>query len=116
MMGVGRVILVVFSVLGYNTPLYERFTQSTLSLAVALDWLGDVMLQPERSEVATFFLHLRALLVKRWINAKRDKKSQCFQLVVPALLVLIGLVIIKAFGNPLVQPDLVLSPAMFNPK
>lgn len=53
---------------------------------------------------SVFNRHMRALLVKRLITAQRDKKSQCFQLVVPACLILLGLVLIKAMDNPLVQP------------
>lgn len=46
----------------------------------------------------------------------RDRKSQCCQLVLPALLVLLGLSLVKLLGNPLVQNPLVLTPAMLNPE
>ena len=64
---------------------------------------------------ATFSRHVGALVRKRYLYAVRDRKSQCCQLVLPALLVLLGLSLVKLLGNPLVQDELLLTPAMFNP-
>jgi ATP-binding cassette subfamily A (ABC1) protein 3 len=77
---------------------------------------GDTALvvRPERED-ASFSRHMQALLVKRYIYASRDRKSQCCQLVLPALLILFGLSLIKLLGNPLIQDNLILSPLMLNP-
>lgn len=42
-----------------------------------------------------FWLHFKALLAKRATYGLRDKKSQFFQLIVPTLLFLLGLVLLK---------------------
>ena len=73
-----------------------------------------VVARPERED-ASFSRHMKALLVKRYIYASRDRKSQCCQLVLPALLILFGLSLIKLLGNPLIQDNLILSPLMLNP-
>jgi len=80
----------------------------------SLSLLGHEDIESHQSS-PLLWAHLKALLHKRWIYARRDKKSQCFQLVVPALLVLLGLALLKLLGNPLVQPDLLLTPTMMNP-
>ena len=73
-----------------------------------------LVIRPERED-ASFSRHMKALLVKRYIYASRDRKSQCCQLVLPALLILFGLSLIKLLGNPLIQDNLILSPLMLNP-
>jgi ATP-binding cassette, subfamily A (ABC1), member 3 len=72
-------------------------------------------LAPTVSNGVTFARHVRALVRKRYLYAVRDRKSQCCQLVLPALLVLLGLSLVKLLGNPLVQDPLVLTPSMLNP-
>jgi len=42
------------------------------------------------AEVALFFTHFRALLIKRWLNAKRDRKVWTWTFFYPFLVLLIG--------------------------
>jgi ATP-binding cassette subfamily A (ABC1) protein 3 len=67
----------------------------------------------EGDTAATFCVHLRALLLKRLHAARRDKKSLCFQLLIPALVVLGGLALIQV-AIPAPYPDYQLSTAQFN--
>eukprot|EP00981_Chlorochromonas_danica_P003709 scaffold684_cov167-Ochromonas_danica.AAC.8 len=60
-----------------------------------------------------FFTHFSALLIKRFIYAKRDQRMLICQLVLPIILVVIGLSILLIKPN-LNQPDYVLSPSSFN--
>lgn len=53
--------------------------------------------------------HFRALLAKRWHNAKRDRKAQCCQFITPVCVLLFGLIMINSFPFPQQEPDLVLS-------
>ncbi|CAM9759620.1 unnamed protein product, partial [Discosporangium mesarthrocarpum] len=63
-----------------------------------------------------FWRHMYALLLKRATYGRRDKKSVFFQLVVPTILFLLGLVLLQYSKGAFNQPDLVLSPATnFNP-
>jgi hypothetical protein len=48
---------------------------------------------------ARFKTHVRALVAKRAVTFKRDKKMVCFTLLAPALFLLLGMVILLATGN-----------------
>ncbi|CAM9341769.1 unnamed protein product, partial [Choristocarpus tenellus] len=64
-----------------------------------------------------FWQHMRALLSKRMTYGFRDKKSLFFQLIVPTILFLLGLVLLEYSKGAFDQPELVLSPAEnFNPR
>ncbi|GMI20925.1 hypothetical protein TeGR_g12 [Tetraparma gracilis] len=69
------------------------------------------------SEKRVFLTHTRALLKKRLIYGMRDKKSFCFQLVIPTILVLLGMILLTVRSNA-DQPSIVLADAaaQFNPK
>ncbi len=90
-------------------PLPPSLTKTEDDTLLLLPPSGD-----ER-EAPSFGRHFKALVVKRYIYAARDRKSQCCQLVLPALLILLGLTLVKVLGNPLIQDSLVLSPLMLNP-
>ncbi|CAM9094590.1 unnamed protein product, partial [Laminaria digitata] len=69
-----------------------------------------------RSNRGMFWVHFKALVAKRATYGIRDKKSQFFQLIVPTLLFLLGLILLKTSRNAFDQPSLQLSPrANFNP-
>lgn len=51
------------------------------------------------SERKVFWTHTKALLRKRAIYGMRDKKSFCFQLVIPTVLVLLGMVLLTISGG-----------------
>eukprot|EP01138_Halocafeteria_seosinensis_P007062 gb/GECG01007221.1/.p1 GENE.gb/GECG01007221.1/~~gb/GECG01007221.1/.p1 ORF type:complete len:1912 (+),score=224.19 gb/GECG01007221.1/:1-5736(+) len=61
----------------------------------------------------SFGRHFRALVLKRFHYYKRDAKAACFQLVVPILAVLFGLLLIRA-GQISGFPSYELSSAKFN--
>ena len=67
------------------------------------------------SEKRVFFTHTKALLKKRLIYGMRDKKSLCFQMVIPTILVLLGMVLLTIRSNA-DQPSIVLgqSATQFN--
>lgn len=48
-----------------------------------------------RSSRGMFWVHFKALVAKRATYGMRDKKSQFFQLIVPTLLFLLGLILLK---------------------
>lgn len=62
-----------------------------------------------------FFTHFTALLAKRAIYAKRDRRMLFCQLVLPVVLVIVGLAILLIRPD-LNQPDYILSGNDFNPK
>jgi len=69
------------------------------------------------SEKRVFMTHTKALLRKRLIYGMRDKKSFCFQLVIPTILVLLGMILLTVRNNA-DQQSIVLadSAAKFNSK
>lgn len=66
------------------------------------------------SDGRVFLKHFSAMLVKRGIYGKRDRRMLVCQLVLPVLLVVVGLSLLLIEPN-FNQPDLVLSPAKYNP-
>ncbi|XP_020526672.1 ABC transporter A family member 1 isoform X2 [Amborella trichopoda] len=58
--------------------------------------------------------HFKALLVKRSICARRDKKTVCFQLLIPALFLFFGLLFLKLKPHP-DQQSVTLTTSYFNP-
>ena len=68
----------------------------------------------EATGAATFFLHLRALFLKRLQYAKRDWRAVCYQVLLPGFLIALGLALILV-GNNLGNPSkLLLSVSAFN--
>ncbi|MED6170830.1 ATP-binding cassette sub- A member 1 [Stylosanthes scabra] len=63
---------------------------------------------------STFWQHSRALFIKRAISARRDHKTIIFQLMIPAVFLLIGLLFLKLKPHP-DQQGLTLSTSYFNP-
>lgn len=50
----------------------------------------------QRASRGMFWLHFKALVAKRATYGMRDKKSQFFQLIVPTLLFLLGLILLRS--------------------
>ncbi|CBJ29591.1 conserved unknown protein [Ectocarpus siliculosus] len=70
----------------------------------------------DRASRGMFWVHFKALVAKRTTYGMRDKKSQFFQLIVPTLLFLLGLLLLRSSRSMFDQPSLLLSPATnFNP-
>ncbi|KAL8261643.1 hypothetical protein R6Q59_025692 [Mikania micrantha] len=63
---------------------------------------------------STFWKHSKALLIKRWISARRDRKTIVFQLLIPALFLLIGLLLLELKPHP-DQPSIIFTTSNFNP-
>ncbi|KAJ7976760.1 ABC transporter A family member 1 [Quillaja saponaria] len=63
---------------------------------------------------STFWQHSKALFIKRAISARRDHKTIVFQLLIPAVFLLIGLLFLKLKPHP-DQESLTFTTSYFNP-
>ncbi|XP_048226165.1 ABC transporter A family member 1 isoform X2 [Ricinus communis] len=63
---------------------------------------------------STFWQHTKALFIKRAISARRDRKTIVFQLLVPAVFLLFGLLLLKLKPHP-DQQSITLTTSHFNP-
>ena len=63
---------------------------------------------------STFWRHCKALFIKRAISARRDRKTIVFQLLIPALFLLIGLLNLKLKPHP-DQQSVDFTTSNFNP-
>ncbi|XP_043815842.1 ABC transporter A family member 1 isoform X2 [Manihot esculenta] len=63
---------------------------------------------------STFWQHTKALFIKRAISARRDRKTIVFQLVIPAVFLLLGLLFLKLKPHP-DQQSVTLTTSQFNP-
>ncbi|KAI4381515.1 hypothetical protein MLD38_007580 [Melastoma candidum] len=61
-----------------------------------------------------FWQHFKALVIKRAISARRDRKTVVFQLLIPAFFLLIGLVLLKLKPHP-DQMSVTFTTSEFNP-
>ena len=67
-------------------------------------------LKPENRPKHLFTSHLQALLIKRWQNAKRDRKALLYSIFLPILLLCFGFGSLYASGLADSQPTLLLDP------
>lgn len=63
---------------------------------------------------STFWKHSKALLIKRAVSTRRDQKTVVFQLIIPAIFLLLGLLLIKLKPHP-DQQSVTFTTAHFNP-
>ncbi|CAK7342616.1 unnamed protein product [Dovyalis caffra] len=63
---------------------------------------------------STFWQHTKALFIKRAISARRDRKTIVFQLLIPAIFLLFGLLFLKLKPHP-DQQSITLTTSHFNP-
>lgn len=63
---------------------------------------------------STFWQHAKALYIKRAISARRDRKTIVFQLLIPAVFLLFGLLFLKLNPHPN-QQSVTLTTSHFNP-
>ncbi|KAH9296106.1 hypothetical protein KI387_039694, partial [Taxus chinensis] len=68
----------------------------------------------ENAETPSFLEHFKALVIKRAICARRDKRTIAFQLLVPALFLFLGLLMLKLKPHP-DQVSVTLTTDFFNP-
>ncbi|KAK2651860.1 hypothetical protein Ddye_011716 [Dipteronia dyeriana] len=61
-----------------------------------------------------FWLHCKALLIKRAVSARRDRKTIVFQLLIPAVFLLFGILFLKLKPHP-DQQSLTFTTSYFNP-
>ncbi|XP_044505775.1 ABC transporter A family member 1 isoform X2 [Mangifera indica] len=61
-----------------------------------------------------FWQHCRALFIKRAVSARRDRKTIVFQLLIPAIFLLFGLLFLKLKPHP-DQPSVTFTTSEFNP-
>lgn len=89
----------------------------TLFLAAALSFLNFVSVHcccPSFITTSTFWKHSKALLIKRWISARRDRKTIAFHLLIPAIFLFIGLLLLEIKPHP-DQPSITFTTSYFNP-
>eukprot|EP01138_Halocafeteria_seosinensis_P011391 gb/GECG01011634.1/.p1 GENE.gb/GECG01011634.1/~~gb/GECG01011634.1/.p1 ORF type:complete len:2040 (+),score=216.84 gb/GECG01011634.1/:1-6120(+) len=78
------------------------------------EWVDTYKRPEEGFDQSMFFTHFKTLFRKRWNVAKRDKRALVFQLFIPVLALLAGLLLLKL--NPAHNPpEILLSPTKFNP-
>lgn len=63
---------------------------------------------------STFWQHCKALFIKRAISARRDRKTIVFQLLIPAVFLLIGLLFLELKPHP-DQMSVTFTTSNFNP-
>lgn len=63
---------------------------------------------------STFWEHSKALFIKRAISARRDRRTIVFQLLIPAVFLLFGLLFLKLKTHP-DQYSMTLTTSYFNP-
>ncbi|GFY96206.1 ATP-binding cassette A1 [Actinidia rufa] len=63
---------------------------------------------------STFWGHCKALFIKRALSARRDRKTVVFQLLIPAIFLLFGLLLLKLKPHP-DQQSVTLTTSYFNP-
>ncbi|MFS7977586.1 putative ABC-type sulfate transporter [Helianthus anomalus] len=89
----------------------------TLFITAALSFLNFVSVHsccPSFVTRSTFWKHSKALLIKRWISARRDRKTIVFQLLIPAIFLFIGLLLLELKPHP-DQPSIMFTTSNFNP-
>ncbi|KAI3949646.1 hypothetical protein MKW92_026942 [Papaver armeniacum] len=63
---------------------------------------------------STFWVHFRALLIKRAVSAQRDRRTIVFQLLVPAVFLFLGLLLVRLKPHP-DQQSVTFTTSEFNP-
>ncbi|XP_037492924.1 ABC transporter A family member 1 isoform X1 [Jatropha curcas] len=63
---------------------------------------------------STFWQHIKALFIKRAISARRDQKTIVFQLLIPVIFLLFGLLFLELKPHP-DQQSITLTTSHFNP-
>lgn len=63
---------------------------------------------------STFWKHSKALLIKRALSVRRDRKTIVFQLLIPAIFLFFGLLFLKLKPHP-DQQSVTLTTSHFNP-
>ncbi|XP_078148271.1 ATP-binding cassette A1 isoform X2 [Carex rostrata] len=79
-----------------------------VSSILAKFWCCDFLMR------LTFWRHSRALIIKRVVSAKRDRRTVMFQLIIPAVFLLFGLAFLRLKPHP-DQSSIRLTTDYFNP-
>ncbi|KAK4412941.1 ABC transporter A family member 1 [Sesamum alatum] len=103
-----EVIGFIFSIMGKASSL---FLVTTLHVIKFLSMQCCCACILSRS---TFWKHSKALLIKRAVSARRDQKTIVFQLLIPAIFLLLGLLMIKLKPHP-DQQSVTFTTSHFNP-
>ncbi|KAL2225965.1 UNVERIFIED_CONTAM: ABC transporter A family member 1 [Sesamum indicum] len=103
-----EVIGFIFSIMGKASSL---FLVTTLHVIKFLSMQCCCACILSRS---TFWKHSKALLIKRAVSARRDQKTIIFQLLIPAIFLLLGLLMIKLKPHP-DQQSVTFTTSHFNP-
>ncbi|KAG8371966.1 hypothetical protein BUALT_Bualt12G0017800 [Buddleja alternifolia] len=103
-----EVIGFIFSMMGKTSSL---FLATTLNVVKFLSMQCCCSCILSRS---TFWKHSKALLIKRAVSARRDQKMIVFQLLIPAIFLLLGLLFITIKPHP-DQQSVTFTTSHFNP-
>ncbi|XP_050230528.1 ABC transporter A family member 1 isoform X2 [Mercurialis annua] len=103
-----KVFAVIFSLVGRACGL---MVATVLSL---VNFLGRQCCSCCIISRSTFWQHTKALFIKRAISARRDRKTIVFQLLIPAVFLLFGLLLLKLKPHP-DQQSVTLTTSQFNP-
>lgn len=103
-----EIIVFMFSAMGKACSL---FLQTTLRIIKFLSMQCCCFGIVSRS---TFWRHSKALLIKRAVSSRRDQKTIVFQLIIPAIFLLLGLLMIKLKPHP-DQQSITFTTSYFNP-
>lgn len=79
-----------------------------VSSVMAKFWCCDILMR------STFWRHSRALFIKRFVSARRDRRTVVFQLIIPAAFLLFGLTFLRLKPHP-DQSSIRLTTDYFNP-
>lgn len=103
-----KVLGIIFTIMGRACSLVFNTVFSFIS------FLSIQCCSPNRITRSTFWVHFRALLIKRAISARRDRRTIVFQLLIPALFLFLGLLLVKLKPHP-DQQSITFTTSEFNP-
>ncbi|PIN24569.1 Lipid exporter ABCA1 [Handroanthus impetiginosus] len=103
-----EVISFIFSIIGKASGLFLAATLHVIKFLSMQCCCFSVLSR------TTFWKHSKALLIKRAVSAKRDQKTIVFQLLIPAVFLLLGLLMINLKPHP-DQQSVTFTTSHFNP-
>lgn len=102
-------------VFGFIFAVVER--ACALIVATVLSFLNSLIMKCCTCCIISrsmFWQHCKALFIKRAVSARRDRKTIVFQLLIPAIFLLVGLLFLKLKPHPDMQ-SVTFTTSNFNP-
>ncbi|KAK4485446.1 hypothetical protein RD792_008087, partial [Penstemon davidsonii] len=103
-----EVISFIFTVMGNASKLFLETTLNVIKF-ISMQCCCSCILSR-----STFWRHSKALLIKRAVSARRDQKTIVFQLLIPAIFLLLGLLLINLKPHS-DQQSITFTTSQFNP-